>query len=164
MQAALYPDGRLVLGGRSFRAALGRGGIRRDKQEGDGATPVGLLRLIRLLYRADRLRPPATALPREPIASDDGWCDDPAHADYNRAIRLPHPARHEALWREDGVYDLLAVLDWNAGPVRAGRGSAIFLHLARADYAPTEGCVALAEADLRRVLEAGLSAIDVVAG
>ncbi|MDE2007139.1 MAG: hypothetical protein KGI51_11270, partial [Rhodospirillales bacterium] len=115
----------------------------------------------RVLYRADRLAAPACAVPIEPIAPDDGWCDDPAHADYNRMVRLPHPASTEELWRADAVYDLIGVLGWNDAPVARGRGSAIFLHVARPDYAPTAGCIALALADLRRVLAAGLTEIAV---
>lgn len=161
--ARVTPDGLLRFRGETLRCALGRGGIRPDKQEGDGATPVGLLPLRRLLWRADRGPRPATALPAEPIAPGDGWCDDPAHADYNRAVRLPHPARHERLWRDDAVYDVVAVLGWNDAPVARGRGSAIFLHVARPDLGPTEGCVALPEAALRRLLAAGLAAVEVVA-
>ncbi|MEO9190886.1 MAG: L,D-transpeptidase family protein [Acetobacteraceae bacterium] len=161
MRAIVYPDGRLVMAGRVSRAALGRGGVAARKQEGDGATPVGVLPLRRVLYRADRLRPPTCAVPLEPIAPTDGWCDDPGDPAYNRAVRLPHPGRHEALWREDAVYDVAGVLGWNDAPVRRGEGSAIFLHVARADFAPTEGCVALALADLLGVLAAGLTEIEV---
>lgn len=161
-QAILQRDGRLLLGGETFRAALGRGGVRADKQEGDGATPAGVLPLRRVLYRADRVPPPDCAVPIEPLAPDDGWCDDAAHADYNRMVRLPHGARCEELWRTDGVYDLIGVLGWNDAPVVSDRGSAIFLHVARADYAPTVGCVALALPDLRRVLAMGVSALLVV--
>ena len=85
----------------------------------------------------------------------------PGHADYNRAVTLPHPARHEALWRDDAVYDLIGVLDWNRAPVARGRGSAIFLHLARPGLDPTEGCVALPERELRGLLAAGLRALQV---
>jgi L,D-peptidoglycan transpeptidase YkuD (ErfK/YbiS/YcfS/YnhG family) len=166
--ARVGPDGILRLGPHAWRCALGKGGIRADKREGDGATPAGLLPLRRVLYRADRVPPPVPcAVPVEPLAPQDGWCDDPAHPDYNRRIILPHPARHERLWREDALYDILGVLGWNdgeEGPVRRGRGSAIFLHLARPDRAPTEGCIALAPADLRAALAAGLAAIEVVGG
>lgn len=160
--ATLGPDGILRFQGNTWRCALGKGGIRADKREGDGATPVGLLPLRRLLYRADRIAPPAApGLRAEPLAPEDGWCDDPGHADYNRQVRLPHPARHERLWREDALYDLIGVLGWNDDPVQRGRGSAIFLHLARPDYAPTEGCIALPLPDLRALLGAGLAAIAV---
>lgn len=162
IEAIVHRDGRLVLGGQVFRAALGRGGVRDQKEEGDGATPVGRLPLRRLLYRADRVPPPDCAVPIEPLAPDDGWCDDPRHADYNRMVRLPHDASCEELWRSDGVYDLIGILGWNDSPVVRGRGSAIFLHVARPDYAPTEGCVALALADLRRVLAAGVTELVVV--
>lgn len=131
--------------------------MRADKQEGDSATPRGVLALRRVLYRADRGPPPDCTVPIEPLAPEDGWCDDPAHADYNRMVRLPHAARCEALWRTDEVYDVIGVLGWNDAPVVRGRGSAIFLHVARPDYAPTDGCVALAPADLRRVLALGVT-------
>lgn len=163
MIADIGSDGVLTLttarGLQRWRAALGRSGIRPDKREGDGATPAALLPLRRVLYRADRGPPPPCAVPREPIAPDDGWCDDPSHPDYNHLVRLPHPARHEELWRRDGLYDIVGVLGWNDAPVQRARGSAIFLHVAAADYAPTEGCVALALPDLQAVLAAGLTAI-----
>jgi L,D-peptidoglycan transpeptidase YkuD (ErfK/YbiS/YcfS/YnhG family) len=162
-EAVLRPDGFVALGGRICRVALGRGGVRADKQEGDGATPAGLLALRRVLYRADRFPLPRAAVPREPIAESDGWCDDPGHPDYNRMVRLPHPARCEELWRRDGLYDIVGVLGWNDAPVERGRGSAIFLHVARPDYAPTEGCVALAAGDLRALLADGMTALRVPA-
>jgi L,D-peptidoglycan transpeptidase YkuD (ErfK/YbiS/YcfS/YnhG family) len=163
MQALVYPDGRLVMGRLQFRAALGRGGVRADKQEGDGATPAGLLPLRRVLYRADRVAIPRTVLPREPIAREDGWCDDSGHSDYNRRIRLPHPARHEELWRDDALYDVIGVLGWNDAPVERGRGSAVFLHVARPSLAPTEGCVALPLPDLQALLAEGLRELRVLA-
>jgi L,D-peptidoglycan transpeptidase YkuD (ErfK/YbiS/YcfS/YnhG family) len=110
----------------------------------------------RLLYRADRMERPATRLPFLELEPEDGWCDDPADPAYNRPVRLPYPGRHERLWREDGVYDLVVVLGHNDDPVVPGHGSAIFLHIARPDFGPTEGCVALLRADLTRLLaEAG---------
>jgi L,D-peptidoglycan transpeptidase YkuD (ErfK/YbiS/YcfS/YnhG family) len=136
----------------TFRCALGRGGLKGDKREGDGATPIGAWPMRRLLYRADRIGRPATRLPLQELAPEDGWCDDPADPAYNRPVRLPYPGRHERLWREDELYDLLVVLGHNDDPVVPGLGSAIFLHVARPDYAPTEGCVALLYADLARVL------------
>ena len=159
--ARVTPDGLLRFRGETLRCALGAGGIRADKAEGDGATPTGLLPIRRILWRADRGPRPAAALPAEPIAPDDGWCDDPGHPDYNRPVRLPHPARHERLWREDAVYDVIGILGWNDAPVVRGRGSAIFLHVARPRFAPTEGLVALPEPDLRRLLAAGLTALEI---
>ncbi|MBO1074973.1 L,D-transpeptidase family protein [Roseomonas marmotae] len=155
--------GLLRLRGYAFRCALGRGGIRRHKEEGDGATPAGLLPLRRVLYRADRLPAPACAVPVEPIGPQDGWCDDPADPAYNRPVRLPYAGRHEELWRGDSVYDIIGVLGWNDQPVVRERGSAIFLHLARPGFPPTEGCIALELADLRALLAMGLSGIEVAA-
>ncbi|MGE0421528.1 MAG: L,D-transpeptidase [Reyranellaceae bacterium] len=133
--------------------ALGRAGVRADKREGDGATPLGSFALRRLWYRADRLEMPTTrGLVTRAITPGDGWCDDPASADYNRPVVLPHPARHERLWRDDALYDLVVELGYNDGPVVPGAGSAIFLHVARPDYGPTEGCVAIASPDLVRLL------------
>ena len=153
----------LTLGGAQWRCWLGRGGVRVHKEEGDGATPAGLLPLRRVLYRADRGPAPATVVAVEPIAPADGWCDDPADTCYNLPVTLPHSARCEALWRPDALYDLVGVLGWNDAPVRRGEGSAIFLHVARPDGGPTEGCVALALPDLRAALAAGLSALRVLA-
>jgi L,D-peptidoglycan transpeptidase YkuD (ErfK/YbiS/YcfS/YnhG family) len=158
----VFSDGFLTGPGLRFRAVCGAAGITTHKQEGDQATPAGLLPLLRVLYRADRGKTPRCAVPVEPIAPDDGWCDDSSHAAYNQQIRLPHPARHEKLWRADGIYDIAGVLDWNFSPTRPGHGSAIFLHVATADYGPTAGCIALALPDLRSCLEAGLTAVRVV--
>jgi L,D-peptidoglycan transpeptidase YkuD (ErfK/YbiS/YcfS/YnhG family) len=154
-------DGVLQFGGLRCRAALGRGGVTEAKREGDGATPLGLLKLRSVLYRADRVRRPRTTLPVLPLAPHDGWCDDPGHEDYNRRVKLPHPGRHEELWRADGLYDVIGVLGWNDDPVERGRGSAIFLHVAQPDYAPTAGCVALALPDLLSALESGLTGLAV---
>jgi L,D-peptidoglycan transpeptidase YkuD (ErfK/YbiS/YcfS/YnhG family) len=159
--AHVTADGLLRFRGQVMRCALGRAGIAVRKSEGDGATPAGLLRLERVLYRADRGARPAASVPVEPLAPNDGWCDDPTHADYNRRITRPFPSRHEALWRDDALYDLIGVLEWNRAPVERGRGSAIFLHLARPDLAPTEGCVALPERELRGLLAAALLGIAV---
>jgi L,D-peptidoglycan transpeptidase YkuD (ErfK/YbiS/YcfS/YnhG family) len=144
--------GELQWDSRTYRCALGRGGVRADKREGDGATPVGQFPLRRVLYRPDRLSAPTTRLPVAPLAPDDGWCDDPADPQYNRPVRLPYAGRHEELWRADAIYDVIVVIGHNDAPVVAGMGSAIFMHLASADYRPTQGCVALARPDLLDVL------------
>jgi L,D-peptidoglycan transpeptidase YkuD (ErfK/YbiS/YcfS/YnhG family) len=156
---AILTSGTLTAGGETFRAAWGRGGLRADKREGDGATPIGVLPLRRVLYRPDRVEPPASAMPVQPLVPTDGWCDDPAHPDYNTQVRLPLDGGAEVLWRDDALYDVIGVLGWNDRPVRPGLGSAIFLHIARADYALTDGCVALSLEDLRRALAAGLTEI-----
>ena len=154
MDVVVSADRWLSWDRRRVRCALGRGGVRADKREGDGATPVGCFALRRLLFRPDRTAPPVTTLPAAGLTPAHGWCDDPGHPDYNREVRLPHPARCESLWRDDVVYDLIVVLGHNDAPVVAGAGSAIFLHVARDGYAPTEGCVALARDDLLALLAA----------
>ncbi|WP_374575072.1 L,D-transpeptidase [Phenylobacterium sp.] len=149
-----YADGRFDLGDRMTRCALGKGGVvaAADKREGDGASPLGVWTIRRVLYRPDREAPPKTGLPVQPIAPHDGWCDTPGDPAYNRPVRLPYPASAEAMWRDDHVYDLVAILAHNDDPPVSPMGSAIFLHLARPDYAPTEGCVALSRDDLLALL------------
>jgi L,D-peptidoglycan transpeptidase YkuD (ErfK/YbiS/YcfS/YnhG family) len=143
--------GRLWFGAWSAPCALGRSGIRALKREGDGATPRGRFYLRYVLYRPDAKRPRA-ALALRSIRRDDGWCDDPSDRNYNRLVRLPYAARAESLWRPDGLYDVVVVLGHNDVPRVRNRGSAIFLHIARGDFEPTEGCVALRERDLRRLI------------
>jgi L,D-peptidoglycan transpeptidase YkuD (ErfK/YbiS/YcfS/YnhG family) len=140
-----WPGGRVP-------AAIGKGGLTVDKREGDGATPIGTFALRQLWYRADRLATPETGLAPIVLAPESGWSDDVADPLYNRAVPLPHPYRHERLWREDGLYDLIVPLGYNDDPPVPGLGSAIFLHCARPDYGPTEGCVAVARDDLVALL------------
>lgn len=138
----------------TFRAALGKGGVKpeADKVEGDGATPLGVYTLRRVLYRSDRGDAPATALPVRVINTDDGWCDAPDDPAYNRPVRLPYPASCEEMARRDELYDIVVVLSHNDDPPVPGKGSAVFLHCAKPGYPPTLGCVALARGDLEYVL------------
>jgi L,D-peptidoglycan transpeptidase YkuD (ErfK/YbiS/YcfS/YnhG family) len=154
MEIQVWPDGFITWGKQRRRCALGRSGIIHDKREGDGATPAGTFPLREVFYRADRLPRPWTGLPLRAVVETDGWCDAPDSPDYNRLIRRPHPAHHETLWRDDGLYDLLVVVGYNDEPPVTNRGSAIFLHVAKPQYAPTEGCVALARDDLLALIEA----------
>jgi L,D-peptidoglycan transpeptidase YkuD (ErfK/YbiS/YcfS/YnhG family) len=136
------------------RCAIGRSGIGTKLREGDGITPEGRFVLRRVVYRPDRVSPPRTMLPLNGIAETDGWCDDPEDASYNRPVTCPYPARAEALWREDALYDVVAIIGFNDEPVESGKGSAIFLHVAHPDYRPTDGCVALSFCDLLEALNA----------
>lgn len=154
MEIVVRPPGILTYGDQRLRCALGRSGIRTAKREGDGATPAGRFALRRILYRADRLDRPASGLPAASISQTDGWCDDPSDPNYNRPVALPYAGRVEALWRGDRLYDVLVVLGHNDQPPIKGLGSAVFLHIAAADYAPTEGCVALAQDDLLALVKA----------
>ena len=144
--------GTARLGPREFPCALGRSGILDPKREGDGGTPAGRFPFRRLLYRADRVAHIETRLPARHIEPTDGWCDDPADRNYNREIRLPYPASHEKLWRDDHLYDVFAVLDHNERPRRRYGGSAVFLHLADPAGRPTAGCIALSRKDLLKLL------------
>jgi len=148
--------GEVVWEGHRVRCALGKGGVNpaTDKREGDGSTPLGLWPLRRVLWRPDKGPPPKTALPVGPIHREDGWCDAPQDPAYNRPVALPYPASAEHMWRDDDLYDLVVILGHNDDPVMPGAGSAIFMHIAKPDYAPTEGCVALARADLEALLAA----------
>lgn len=130
------------------RAAIGTGGIGDKHLEGDGVTPLGNFPIRRILYRADRIALPKARVAASAIARDDGWCDAPLDPAYNRLVKLPYRANAEALWRQDHLYDLVVVLGFNDAPVVPGAGSAIFLHVARPDIGATQGCVAVATADL----------------
>ena len=147
-------DGSFRLDGRITRCALGKGGViaAADKREGDGKSPLGTWGIRRVLFRPDKGGPPQTRLPTKALERDDGWCDAPGDPAYNRAVKLPHPASAEQMWREDDVYDLVCILAHNDDPPVPGLGSAIFLHLARPGYAPTEGCVALSREDMLELL------------
>jgi L,D-peptidoglycan transpeptidase YkuD (ErfK/YbiS/YcfS/YnhG family) len=138
-----YRDGRLHWSRGSAVAAVGRAGVKADKREGDGATPAGTYPLVSVLYRKDRVAPPTSHLPVRPLAPNDGWVDAPSDARYNRFVELPYPASAEEMWREDELYDVLIVIGYNMEPVIPGAGSAIFLHVATPDFAPTAGCVAI---------------------
>ncbi len=147
--------GRLRWADHDVRCSLGRRGVvgAENKREGDGATPLGRWPMRQVFWRPDRVPRPETQLPLVALSPLMGWCDDPGHPLYNRRVELPFPASHETLWREDHVYDLIVALGYNDDPVVAGRGSAIFLHLARPDFSPTEGCVACVATDLLALLK-----------
>jgi L,D-peptidoglycan transpeptidase YkuD (ErfK/YbiS/YcfS/YnhG family) len=144
--------GWLVAGPIALPVALGRGGIKADKREGDGSTPRGAFRPKRLWWRADRAIRPRTRLPTRRIRKDDGWCEDPTDRRYNRPIRLAPKDSGDRLWRQDALYDFIVELDHNTRPRIAGRGSAVFVHVARAGLTPTAGCIALAAPALRGLI------------
>jgi L,D-peptidoglycan transpeptidase YkuD (ErfK/YbiS/YcfS/YnhG family) len=148
----LPSQGWLNAGPTRLRVALGRGGIRALKREGDGGTPIGTFRPIRLWWRADRLPRPRTRLPVRRIAADDAWCEDPSDRRYNRAFKRSANEPGDRLRRADGLYDLIIEIDHNTRPRVARLGSAVFIHVAREAFGPTAGCVALRRDDLRRLL------------
>jgi L,D-peptidoglycan transpeptidase YkuD (ErfK/YbiS/YcfS/YnhG family) len=144
--------GWLLAGPLALPVALGRAGIRANKREGDGGTPRGTFRLRRLWWRADRTTRPMTQLPVRRIRGDDGWCEDPGDRRYNQPIRLQADAVGDRLKRADHLYDLVVELDHNTRPRIAGRGSAVFVHVARPGFSPTAGCVAIKADALRRLI------------
>ncbi len=144
--------GWLTGGGLVIPVALGRGGRRANKREGDGGTPRGTFRPRRLWWRADRHIQPRTHLPVRPIAADDAWCEDPRDRHYNRPLRLRRETGGDRLTRADHLYDFIVEINHNTRPRIAGRGSAVFLHLARENYGPTAGCISMTKAAMLQLL------------
>lgn len=149
---ALGGAARLAAGQVVLRCAIGPAGFSARKREGDGATPLGRFALLGGFFRADRLRVEGSSIKLRPLRKNDGWCDAPGHASYNRPVRLPFAASHEPMWREDGVYEVVILLSHNQRPRIQNGGSAIFFHLARDGFPPTAGCIAISLADMRRLL------------
>ena len=153
MDLIVSEDGTARFGARTYRCAIGRGGILADKKEGDGASPAGSFALLRGMYRQDRVEAPETKLSMTPIQKSDGWCDAPDDPAYNCLVTLPYSARCENMYRDDALYDIVVVTDHNTAPVVPGAGSAIFVHVAGGpDFPPTEGCIAFQPGDLREIL------------
>lgn len=146
--------GVLLAGPRAIPVVLGRTGVRANKYEGDGATPRGRFRLVRLWWRADRHSCPHTLLPVRRITPGLAWCENTTDRRYNRAFRRSANEPGDRLWRDDRLYDFIIEIDHNTRPRVAGRGSAVFIHVARSDRSPTAGCVALRANELRRLLAA----------
>jgi L,D-peptidoglycan transpeptidase YkuD (ErfK/YbiS/YcfS/YnhG family) len=144
--------GVLLAGPLAAMVVLGRGGVRANKREGDGATPRGRFRALRLWWRADRHPRPQTLLPVKRILPYLAWCESPADRRYNRPFRRAQAEPGDRLWRDDHLYDFIVEIDHNTRPRVAGRGSAVFLHVARPERSPTAGCVGLAAPDLARLL------------
>lgn len=148
-------DSQLRVGDALYQCAIGKAGFveANVKQEGDLKTPKGVYALRECWYRADKVQQPSTHLPLREISHADGWCDDSIHKDYNRHVTLPFDASHETLWRDqDDCYDVIVPIGYNDQQPEAGRGSAIFLHVAKPDFSGTEGCVAMAKQDLQEIL------------
>jgi len=149
----IYFSGKAVFQGKEFQCAIGKNGIAENKVEGDGKTPQGCFEIREVLYRKDKIEKPQTDLPIEEIQENDGWCDDVNDKNYNQQIKLPYNASHEKLWRDDEIYDIVVVLGYNDNPAAAGKGSVIFMHVARKNYSPTAGCIAFNKEDLIEILK-----------
>jgi L,D-peptidoglycan transpeptidase YkuD (ErfK/YbiS/YcfS/YnhG family) len=146
-------QGWLLADGQTIKVALGRGGIRANKREGDGGTPKGVFWPLRLWWRADRHPRPRTFLPVRAIGAEDAWCEDPADRHYNQPVKLASQQGGDRLKRDDHLYDFIIEIDHNTRPRIAGRGSAVFLHLARKDFSPTAGCVSMTRPAMLRLLK-----------
>jgi len=144
--------GLLNFKGKSITCCLGRSGITTQKREGDGATPVGIFKILYGYYRADRITKPKSLMPLTPIETNDGWCDDVGNPNYNSFVKLPFPDSHEVMTRNDRLYDVCIVLDYNIHPKIKNKGSAIFFHQTSLERKPTEGCVAIDPKDMQLLL------------
>ena len=136
-----------------FKCALGEAGIGKKKKEGDNITPKGSYRLLKLFYRSDRIPNFKTVLKKNKINKKMGWCDDINNKNYNKLIKLPSSFSHEKLFRKDNIYDLIIPINYNTKKIVKGKGSAIFLHVAKKNYEPTRGCIALKKKDLILLLK-----------
>ena len=146
-------SGILTFQGVSYKCALGKSGVIKNKREGDKATPSGRFPLREVFYRADHINTPETGLPISRVTPRDGWSDDSNQTSYNQKVVLPHDGTSETLWRDDGIYDVIVVIGYNDTPVKKGSGSAIFMHIAKDDFKPTDGCVAVCKEDFLIILK-----------
>ena len=135
-----------------IKCAIGKNGITKNKQEGDLKTPKGIFKLKKIFYRKDRIKFIKTRLKKKYIKKNMGWCDDPASKYYNREIKFPFKGSAEKLWRKDNIYDLIIVLNYNFNPIIINKGSAIFLHICKNNYAATKGCIAINKKDMLNLL------------
>jgi L,D-peptidoglycan transpeptidase YkuD (ErfK/YbiS/YcfS/YnhG family) len=135
-----------------FRCALGKTGIGKKKIEGDNITPKGLYKIVKIYYRKDRIKKISSKFELIKITKNIGWCDDPNSEKYNQIINLPTKYGYEKLYRKDNIYDLILVLNYNMNPVVKNKGSAIFIHIAKKEYQPTQGCIALKKDNLVKLI------------
>ena len=126
-----------------FRCALGKAGIKKKEKEGDNVTPKGIFKIIKMYYRPDKIKNIKTNIKKIKIKKNMGWCDDPRSRFYNQQINLPSKFSYEKLYRNDNLYDLILVLNYNTNPIIENKGSAIFVHIAKKSYTKTKGCIAL---------------------
>ena len=136
-----------------FKCALGKAGVGKKKIEGDNITPKGTFEIVKIYYRSDRIKKIYSKIKLFKINKKMGWCNDPTSKKYNQLIKLPSKYTHEKLYRQDNVYDLVVVLNYNTTPIIKNKGSAIFIHVAKKNYKKTEGCVALKKEHLVKLIK-----------
>ena len=144
-------NGFLINQNQKFRCSIGYNGLSKNKSEGDGCTPIGIFKIIKILYRPDKIGNFKFKLKSEAIKENDGWCDDINSELYNQKISFPFLQSAEHLYRDDDLYDLICIIDYNLYPIIKGKGSAIFLHVAKKDYSPTHGCIAIKKEELLKI-------------
>ena len=135
-----------------FKCALGKAGIGKKKREGDNVTPTGTFKIVKIYYRSDRVKKISSKLRLIEITKNMGWCDDPNSKNYNKLINLPSKYSHEKLFKKNNIYNVIVVLNYNMKPIIKNKGSAIFIHIAKNNYQPTQGCIALKKNDLLKLL------------
>jgi L,D-peptidoglycan transpeptidase YkuD (ErfK/YbiS/YcfS/YnhG family) len=136
-----------------FRCSLGKAGIKKKIKEGDHITPRGIFKIIKIYYRHDKIKKIKSRIRKIKIKKNMGWCDDPKSNYYNQQVKLPNKYSYEKLYRRDGLYDLILVLNYNTNPIIKNKGSAIFIHVAKRDFKPTEGCIGLKKNNLIELLK-----------
>tara|TARA_E500000178_G_scaffold29507_1_gene26760 strand:- start:508 stop:1008 length:501 start_codon:yes stop_codon:yes gene_type:complete len=135
------------------KCAVGKRGIGLKKKEGDSITPIGEYKIKYILYRSDRIKKIQSKLKKTIIKKNMGWCDDPKSDKYNKLINLPYTYSYERLFKKENIYDIILVLNYNMNPIKRGKGSAIFIHVAKKNYKKTQGCVAVKKSDLLRLIK-----------
>ena len=135
------------------KCAIGKRGIGKKRREGDLITPKGLFKIKKVYFRKDKVRGLKTKFSMKAITKNMGWCDDPESNKYNQLIKYPFPFNAEKLYRNDNIYDIVIVLDFNSKPIKKNKGSAIFLHVTKKNYKPTRGCVAIKKNELKKLLK-----------
>jgi len=141
-------SGYLTYKNLKFRCALGRAGIGKKNKEGDFITPKGTFKLVKVFYRADKIKSLKTSLKKIKIKKNMGWCDDSKSKFYNKLIRLPSNLGYEKLYRNDRLYDIVVILNYNFNPIIKNKGSAIFIHVTKKSFKKTAGCIALNKKNL----------------
>ena len=136
-----------------LKCAIGKRGISNKKKEGDYCTPKGILKFKAVFYRKDRVPKIKTQLKKVAITKNMGWCDEPKSKSYNKLVKFPFSYSAEKLYKRNSIYDIIVITNYNIRPTIKNKGSAIFLHIAKKNYTPTKGCIAVSKKDLKLLLK-----------
>jgi L,D-peptidoglycan transpeptidase YkuD (ErfK/YbiS/YcfS/YnhG family) len=137
-----------------FNAVIGRKGFAKvdEKKEGDGKTPSGIYALGKTFGYDEFIN---TKMPYRQILADDLWVDDPNADDYNRWVKKDFTLAksYEKMKRDDNLYKYGIIIEYNTNPIVKGNGSAIFFHVWGGEGITTEGCIAVSEQDIVKILD-----------